>query len=71
MPNYAFFLFVGLSEENVKLHKSPAVVKPRIKRGSIRATHHETLQRIDKEQDVYNHYQHHWFSASLEVSYSK
>jgi INO80 complex subunit D len=57
---------IGLSEENVKTHKSPSTVKPRLKWGSIRATHHETLQRIDNIDDFYNHYQHYWFSASLE-----
>ncbi|RZC39727.1 INO80 complex subunit D-B-like, partial [Asbolus verrucosus] len=57
---------IGLSEENVKTHKSPSTVKPRLKWGSIRATHHETLQRIDDIEDFYNHYQHYWFSASLE-----
>ncbi|XP_063919264.1 INO80 complex subunit D-like isoform X2 [Zophobas morio] len=56
---------IGLSEENVKTHKSPAV-RPRLKWGTIRATHHETLQRIDNIDDFYNHYQHYWFSASLE-----
>ncbi|XP_064211884.1 INO80 complex subunit D-B isoform X1 [Tribolium castaneum] len=53
---------IGLSDD--KTHKSPPV-KPRLKSGS-RATHHETLQRIDDIRDFYNHYQHHWFSPSLE-----
>ncbi|XP_044264033.1 INO80 complex subunit D-like [Tribolium madens] len=53
---------IGLSDE--KTHKLPPV-KPRLKTGS-RATHHETLQRIDDIRDFYNHYQHHWFSPSLE-----
>ncbi|KAJ8928209.1 hypothetical protein NQ314_019272 [Rhamnusium bicolor] len=59
---------IGLSELNAEAdaHTSPAIVKPSFKKGSIRATHHELLQRIDSETDVYNHYQHHWFSASLE-----
>ncbi|KAJ8962596.1 hypothetical protein NQ318_000989 [Aromia moschata] len=59
---------IGISDLNVdtETHKSPAIVKPRFKRESIRATHHEALQRIERETDVQNHYQQHWFSASLE-----
>lgn len=61
---------LGLSELNAKIdaQKDPTIVKPRFKRGNIRETYHEVLQRIDSETDVYNHYQQHWFSASLEVS---
>ncbi|KAJ8924407.1 hypothetical protein NQ315_007203 [Exocentrus adspersus] len=59
---------IGLSELNPKpdVHIDQSIVKPRFKRGSIRETHHEVLQRIDSEIDVCNHYQQHWFSASLE-----
>ncbi|XP_018572151.1 INO80 complex subunit D isoform X2 [Anoplophora glabripennis] len=59
---------IGLSELGAKIdaQKDPTIVKPRYKRGNIRETHHEVLQRIDSETDVYNHYQQHWFSASLE-----
>lgn len=61
---------LGLSELNAKtdVQKDPTVIKPRFKRGNIRETYHEVLQRIDSETDVYNHYQQHWFSASLEVT---
>lgn len=60
------FLSIGLSEA----HKSPNLLKQHLKRinNNIRGTHHETLQRIQAENNVENHYQHHWFSATLEVS---
>lgn len=66
-----FYQLLGLSELGAKIdaRKDPTIVKPRYKRGNIRETHHEVLQRIDSETDVYNHYQQHWFSASLEVRY--
>lgn len=42
----------------------PTVNKPRVRNHFMGATHHETLQRIDV-QDEFNYYQQHWFSAGL------
>lgn len=48
-------------------HNIPSV-KNRVKKENTKGTHHEALQRIYGESDVSNHYQHHWFSSSLEVN---
>ncbi|KAJ8978968.1 hypothetical protein NQ317_001440 [Molorchus minor] len=65
---YTAHSIIGLSELNADgdTPQFPATVKPRFKRESIRATHHEALQRIETETNVCNHYQQYWFSASLE-----
>lgn len=44
----------------------PTVNRPRIRNHFMGATHHETLQRIEMQDDC-NFYQQHWFSAGLEV----
>ncbi|KAL3285932.1 hypothetical protein HHI36_000450 [Cryptolaemus montrouzieri] len=62
-------------EDNITAHSiiglrnEKAQVSPWSRKKIDRATHHETLQRIDIEVDlvdVCNHYQKNWFSASLE-----
>lgn len=49
------------------MHKPPLVIEQKAKKEIIKATHHETLQRIECETDEFNYYQQHWFSSSLEV----
>ncbi|KAG5872676.1 hypothetical protein JTB14_012952 [Gonioctena quinquepunctata] len=55
---------IDIGEINIKSESPPVNMKTRPKSG--RATHHEVLQRINTDTDVHNHYQQHWFSASLE-----
>nr|XP_023029589.1 INO80 complex subunit D [Leptinotarsa decemlineata] len=55
---------IDIGEVNVEMESPPVNSKMRAKNG--KATHHEVLQRIKTDTDVHNHYQQHWFSASLE-----
>lgn len=57
---------IGLGNEDFNSHKLNSSVKPRVRRNSLRSTHHESLQRIDPSYEHFNHYQQHWFSAGLE-----
>lgn len=61
---------IGLGNDELNASKAYSTAKPRIRKGSLRATHHETLQRIDPSFEHFNHYQQHWFSAGLEVRYT-
>lgn len=57
--------FLGISTDDKLLIK--AAKKPRTKKVNKFGPHHETLQRIECiNEDQYNHYQKHWFSAGLE-----
>lgn len=62
-------MFLDIGDANIKQESDviPTVTKPRLRRTNLKATHHEARQRIDYKADFFNHYQHHWFSASLEV----
>ncbi|KAK9880434.1 hypothetical protein WA026_011681 [Henosepilachna vigintioctopunctata] len=62
-------------EENITAHSIIGLgnekhfMSPWTRKKIDRATHHETLQRIENDidvEDVYNHYQQNWFSSSLE-----
>lgn len=62
-------MFLDVGEVIVKSEpQNIPLVKVRIKKENTKDTHHEALQRIYGETDVSNHYQHHWFSPSLEVN---
>lgn len=65
MSTLCFYL--GLDNDKSRLQKI-ALVKPHVRKNSLRATHHEVRQRIATDFDACNHYQQHWFSAGLEVS---
>nr|CAH7737230.1 unnamed protein product [Callosobruchus chinensis] len=58
---------IGLGDINgkSKLSTTTTVEKQKIKKEDV-ATQHELLQWINFENDIYNHYQRHWFSAGLE-----
>lgn len=61
-------MFLDVGEVIVKSEpQNIASVKVRVKKENTKGNHHETLQRIYGQSDVSNHYQHHWFSPSLEV----
>ncbi|XP_050305697.1 uncharacterized protein LOC126742888 isoform X2 [Anthonomus grandis grandis] len=57
----------------IGFNEYPSTQKPSVKfeidekpKRKTKATHHETLQRIEGETDEFNHYQQSWFSSSLE-----
>ncbi|CAG9820371.1 unnamed protein product [Phaedon cochleariae] len=58
---------IDIGEIRVKPEIPSSVLKSRSYGGSIRATRNEVLQRISADADIHNHYQKHWFSASLEM----
>ncbi|CAH1127456.1 unnamed protein product [Ceutorhynchus assimilis] len=60
----AIHSIIGLQDSNT--HKTPLVEEQKPKKENIKATHHETLERIECEIDAPNYYQQHWFSPSLE-----